>query len=124
MLGWVILPGDGDHVLGQCLDEVRAVLRDVAPEEETLSHRPQYLLDLLKKAEIYRAESFGTDAIHGLAAAELEGLVGADVNEGAGKERIDLGEHLANELHRLGLARSEHVTVRRFGQRRVQLVLE
>ena len=82
------------------------------------------MLDLLEKAEIYRAESFGTDAIHGLAAAELEGLVGADVNEGAGKERIDLGEHLANELHRLGLARSEHVTVRRFGQRRVQLVLE
>ena len=124
MLRGVIFPGHGDHVLRQCLDQVGAVLRDVAPEEEPLPHRSQRLFDLLQEAEIDRAEPLGTNAIRSLTAAKLERLVGADMYEASRKERVDLGEHLANELHRRGLPGSEDVAMRRLRQRRVELVLE
>ena len=46
------------------------------------------------------------------------------MNEPAGKERVDLGEHLPDERKRARLAWREHVSVRRLSEGRIDLVLQ
>ena len=60
----------------------------------------------------------------GAAHAEIEGFVGADVDEGRGKLLRDLREPILDERQRAVLAGGEHIAVRSFRQILVELVLE
>ena len=63
--------------------------------------------DLLHEVEVDGPEAAGVDVWLGLAEAEVDGLVCADVEEGAGIELGELGEHLVDEGEGAGLAGGE-----------------
>jgi hypothetical protein len=73
------------------------------------------------KVEIDRREPARVDVGLGLADAEVDGLVRADVQERAGILGGKLGELLLDQRERTGLAGREHGAVRRLGERLVLL---
>ena len=106
---------------GSGFEQVGRVLRDVAPEEQPAVQRLQRGDDLLHEVEIDRAEPARVDVGLGLADAEVDGLVGADVEEGAGILGGELRELLLDEGDGAGLAGREHGAVGRLGERLVLL---
>ncbi len=97
---------------------------DVAPEHDALVVRLEDVGDAREEVEIDLADADFIRPGLGLAAAELEGLVGADVQERAGVYLGELVEHLLDQRVRTFLSRGEHVPVRGFREVRVKLVLQ
>ncbi len=124
----VVLPCDGDGGLlegwGELLDEVGVVHGDVSPEEELAVEGLEVGDDLLEEVEVDGAEALGVYGGFGLTFAEVYGLVGTDVEEGAGVDGGELGEHGVGELEGLGLGGGEDVSVRGFGDGGVLLPVE
>ncbi len=127
-LGGVVPPGDGDGVLfellGEGFDEVGGALGDVAPPEESAVKGLQGFVDLLEVVEVDGAEALRVYGGFGLAVAEVNGFVGADVEEGAGVVGGQLGKHLVDELEGAGLGGGEHGAVGGFGDGAVLLPVE
>ena len=117
----VVAPGDGDGLvlegLREGLQQVGRVLRDVSPEEQAAVQRLERGCDLLHEVEIDRSEAARVHVGLGLAHAEVNRLVRADVQERAGVLCRKLGELLFDEREGAGLAGREDRAVRRLGQR-------
>ena len=77
--------------------------------------------DALKEVDVDGAEAASVDVGFGLAEAEVDGLVGTDMQEWAGIEGGEFGEHLLDEGEGAGLAGCEDGSVRSFGERLVLL---
>ena len=68
------------------------VHRDVAPEQESLPVAAECALDIPQVLDVHGADGRGIHARLGLALAEFEGLIRAEMHERSGEHRIDLGE--------------------------------
>ncbi len=121
-------PGDGDGGLleagRELLEEVGGVLGDVAPEEELAVQRRERGDEALHVVEVDGGEAAGVDVGFGLAKPEVDGLVGADVEEGAGVLGGELGEHAGREGEGAGLVGGEDLAVRGLGEGLVLLPRE
>ncbi len=85
-----IVPGHGDHVLGQSGDGVRIGVANVAPEEQAAIERRERVVNLLEEGDIDGPVALLRDRVVRAAQAKIEGFVGADVDEGRGKLPRDL----------------------------------
>src|SRR3954470_5044587 len=108
-----VSPWNRDEIFRNGVHQLGRAEGDVAPEQELLPTRTEHVDDLPQKIEIHDADSRRLHSLGGLTATELERFVGAEVDEAARKERIDLGEHLPDQRKRAWLPRREHVSVRR-----------
>ena len=106
-------PGDGDHVLGDAGDGGGVGVADVAPEDEAAMEGCEGGVDGVEEVAVDGAEAALIDVGLGAAGAEVEGFVGADVEEGAGEVGGDLGEPALDEREGSGLAGGDDVAVRR-----------
>ena len=83
-----VAPGDGDggvlEGLGHGFELGGGVLRDVSPEEEAAVEGLEGGDDLLHEVEVDGGAAAGVDVGFGLAYAELDGLVGSEMEERAG----------------------------------------
>jgi hypothetical protein len=117
----LIVPGDGDHVVGQARDLIGAVHRHIAPEEQPPVQGSEGFVDPRQQVDVDGAEATLLHFLGGLAAAQLEGFVGADVEERARVDFRQLIEPLCDQLDRSRLAGREHRAGGDFGQRSVLL---
>ena len=86
--------------------------------------RRELVVNLLEKVNVDRAVALRFDLRLGAAGSEVEGFVGADVDEGRRKLLRDLREPVLDERQRAGLAGREHMTVGGFSHVLVEVVLE
>ena len=117
-------PGDGDHVFGDAGDGGGVGGGDVAPEEQAAVQGSEGGVDGGEEVGVDGAEAALVDVGLGAAGAEFEGLVRADVQEGAGEVFGDLGEPALDERLRAGLAGGDDVAVRSLGEVGVFFILE
>ena len=122
--GAPVIPGHGDHVFGQRGNGVGIGVADVAPEKQAAVERGEFVVNLLEEVHIHRSITILLDGFAGAASAEIEGFIGADVDEWRGKLLRDLGEPILDERERAVLARGEHMAVRSFCQILIELVFE
>ncbi len=122
--GAPVVPGHGDHVLRQAGHRVRIGVADVAPEEQAAIERGERVVNLLEEVDIHRPIALAAHGIRVRPATEIEGFVGANVDEGRRKLLRDLREPVLDERERAFLAGRQHMAVRSFGQILVELVFE
>jgi hypothetical protein len=91
------------------------VHRHVAPEQEALAghHGAQRVHDAAEEVEVDAADPLRRDSPAGAPAPQLEGLVGAEVDERAREEGVDLGEPVLDQRQRAGVAGGEDVAAGR-----------
>ena len=82
------------------------------------------VVNLLEEVDIHRPVAFLLNRFVGAACTEIEGFVGADVDEGRGKLLRDLREPILDERECAVLAGREHMAVRSLRQILVELVFE
>ena len=82
------------------------------------------LVELDDVVEVDLPETFLLRQFLGAPLPELEGFVGADVEQRRGKRLRQLGKHAAHKFEAPGISRGDDVPVRRFGDVLVELVLE
>src|SRR6185437_13846113 len=97
----VVAPGNRDglilEALRKRLQQLRRILRDVPPERQPTVQRLQRRRDLLHEVEIYRAQSARVHIRLGLSKAQIDRLVGADMQERPWIERRQLRELLLDQ---------------------------
>ena len=108
-------PWDGDHVFRDSGDGGGVGSGDVAPEEQAAVEGSERRVDGGEEVGVDGAEAALVDVGFGAAGAELGGLVGADMQEGAGEVFGDLSEPALDKGLRPGLAGSDYVAVRCLG---------
>ena len=72
--------------------------------------------DALHEVEVDGAKATSVNVGFGLAEAEVNGLVGAYVEEGAGEDVCEFGKHLGDEGDGAGLTGCEDIAVRGLGE--------
>ena len=86
--------------------------------------RRQFLMNLLQEIDVDRAIASGLYLRPGATYAQVESFVGSDVNEGRRELLGDLRKPVFDEGQRARLAGSQHVTMWRFGDILVKVVLQ
>src|ERR1043165_696588 len=102
-----VTPIQSDHVAWKFFDQFRVMKNDVAPKHHLLSSFLDLAMKLQKEIEINPAFAQAFTKFFALAAAQVPGLVTADVEKIAGKVRQKFIEKFANKLDRAGIVWSE-----------------
>src|ERR1043165_2250805 len=98
-----VTPIQSDHVAWKFFDQFRVMKNDVAPKHHLLSSFLDLAMKLQKEIEINPAFAQAFTKFFALAAAQVPGLVTADVEKIAGKVRQKFIEKFANKLDCAGV---------------------
>ena len=120
----VVVPRHRDHIVRQILEVLGVLNAHVAPEQNLAMIRAQGLVDLAEVIDVDLAIALRVDFRLGASLTQFLGFIRPDMEEGAGENRRQVREHLANKSEGPRRGGREHVAVRHLSQILEPLILE
>ena len=123
--GFAIVPRNGDHVFGQPGDSVGIGVADIAPEKQAAIQGRKLVVNLLEEIDIDGTVALLLHLRHGCGPAPSSKVSSAPMwMNGDGNSCGDLREPILDQWQRTGLARRQHMPVRRLGVVGIEIVFE